>query len=1072
MTSPATEIFEEGIVPTKQRLGGFQLRARVLVGDINANWKWAVRDYPIDIAKYHQETGTVGGSAGLVMVTEIGKDLPELGQMKPGDIGIMLSGKHDVLTTEALGGSAQAHRSFRIHAYEAKDALEGSYSQEVVLDWSQFVRIDEGAYPFEDLGGVGLVYPTVEHAWNVLNLKKGSLAAMEGAIGATGGPGVQTAKFREASVIGIVSSTERGRIAIETYGSETFIDRTKHLSDEEYVTAIKERVKELTGHKRLLDKVLAYSGQGMFRKHVLSVREADPMSREDFGGEVAYFGAGETGFALEIPGTGGDTPIEDMFERVAKLRRERYRVPRMRRILIIGRANEELRETIEIAKKRHSDVIVVVFNREDEETVKGWNLLATTGPWPGQKTHDGIVNLQVRNIPVERMPDPPRLLPDHPTPEQVKEFQQCSESYAAYQRRGLIPFGKAIGAIWGVDSTGRPLGPDVDFVLVGGEDGENILNYLKFSGFFTQIAYPNDTSKMTLRWHGALGWMNQNSIVLTKKAILGAHYASPSESAAVIDWIMRGAIRPAKARWFWPAQIGVAQEGIGTGKNVILVGVSRPGLKTLDEAYESQEIHPLIARLSYGKAIVREQAAEQIYERGLAMAREALEAWGQDAALKPLVFGPPVVGVAVEPERFAAIRDAWNEPELAQVPSDQDVEEFEISVRGAHLDILTPKRPAAGEGVLDKFLQKHGENIQQVELWTSDVVKATEILIDRARQGLGFKPIYEVPRPGANGTLVNFTLFSLKDGRKLLVELVQLVPGVKTSQPARIVADTDVRAFAKASGDRNPFHLDNGYAQASRYGTRIAHGVLTASLVLASLERFAPGHALSAVEITKFTAPVKISDAVIPQIEVIELNNGSMRLKIGAVNQDGKPLFEGQVEVKPRVRLEHAVGQTAWTEPGQLLRWAQAWARDVKPFEVRPAPDFQVGDHGTYRGDLPESQALHITEETFNAARALFGDANPHLNELIGIGAVAHTSAIFAPGYILMGARAESFSKPIKVGDTLTAQATVTDLQTTKSGKTIIKISIEISNQRGDHVLTGEVTKIRADETAPLSSKN
>src|SRR5262249_29784073 len=147
--------------------------------------------------------------------------------------------------------------------------------------------------------------------------------------------------------------------------------------------------------------------------------------------------------------------------------------------------------------------------------------------------------------------------------------------------------------------------------------------------------------------------------------------------------------------------------------------------------------------------------------------------WSRDERLKGLITGPPTVGIAVEPERFATIRSAWGCPPLSEVPLEQDTEEFEIQMPGAHLDILTPKRAGAEPGPIDKFLARQGEGIQQVELLTSNVAQATQILFERAQQTGGPRPIYPAPRVGANGTTVNFILMPIKSGGKLLVELVQ-----------------------------------------------------------------------------------------------------------------------------------------------------------------------------------------------------------------------------------------------------------------------------------------------------------
>lgn len=49
----------------------------------------------------------------------------------------------------------------------------------------------------------------------------------------------------------------------------------------------------------------------------------------------------------------------------------------------------------------------------------------------------------------------------------------------------------------------------------------------------------------------------------------------------------------------------------------------------------------------------------------------------------------------------------------------------------------------------------------------------------------------------------------------------------------KIISDRDIEMFAEVSTDRNPVHLDEEYAQDTRFEGRIAHGMLTASLISA-----------------------------------------------------------------------------------------------------------------------------------------------------------------------------------------------------------------------------------------------
>ncbi|MGB2641996.1 MAG: hypothetical protein WBF09_11760 [Candidatus Acidiferrum sp.] len=127
------------------------------------------------------------------------------------------------------------------------------------------------------------------------------------------------------------------------------------------------------------------------------------------------------------------------------------------------------------------------------------------------------------------------------------------------------------------------------------------------------------------------------------------------------------------------------------------------------------------------------------------------------------------VGLAVQRETFAKIRTANAVARLAEVPSDQDAEEFELHFpSGISLDILTSRAPG-GDGAIARYLAKFGEGVQQVEFMCTNVDRATEIL----KQEFGTSAIYSETRDGADGTRVNFFLVTHPDGGKVLIELYE-----------------------------------------------------------------------------------------------------------------------------------------------------------------------------------------------------------------------------------------------------------------------------------------------------------
>lgn len=130
------------------------------------------------------------------------------------------------------------------------------------------------------------------------------------------------------------------------------------------------------------------------------------------------------------------------------------------------------------------------------------------------------------------------------------------------------------------------------------------------------------------------------------------------------------------------------------------------------------------------------------------------------------------VGLAVPREAFNRIRIANGTPRLAEVPPDQDAEEFELHFpEGISLDVLTTREPG-GEGAIARYLTKFGEGVQQVEFRCTNVDRAAEILKDKFK----IAPIYPATRAGADGTRVNFFLVASPDGGKVLIEIYQAAP--------------------------------------------------------------------------------------------------------------------------------------------------------------------------------------------------------------------------------------------------------------------------------------------------------
>lgn len=180
-------------------------------------------------------------------------------------------------------------------------------------------------------------------------------------------------------------------------------------------------------------------------------------------------------------------------------------------------------------------------------------------------------------------------------------------------------------------------------------------------------------------------------------------------------------------------------------------------------------ITELVQRLASPDRASRDAAARELFRIGRENAERAIAAWRADSETGRLISNHTTVGIAVTRERFAKIRALLGEPRLAQVPPDQDADEFEWNLGSeTHLDILTTRAPGK-DGAIAKYLAKFGEGIQQVEFVTNNVDAVTKLLSSR----LNVAAIYPATRNGADGTRVNFFLASIPSCGKILVELVE-----------------------------------------------------------------------------------------------------------------------------------------------------------------------------------------------------------------------------------------------------------------------------------------------------------
>jgi 3-hydroxybutyryl-CoA dehydratase len=118
---------------------------------------------------------------------------------------------------------------------------------------------------------------------------------------------------------------------------------------------------------------------------------------------------------------------------------------------------------------------------------------------------------------------------------------------------------------------------------------------------------------------------------------------------------------------------------------------------------------------------------------------------------------------------------------------------------------------------------------------------------------------------------------------------------------SKTITEADLLLFAAVSGDMYELHVDEVYARTTRFGKRIAHGMLTASLlstVVAQLLQRPGGLYVS--QTLRFVRPVFIGDTLTAKAEVVELVTAKRRMRCHAtvVNQHGKIVIDGEAVIQ------------------------------------------------------------------------------------------------------------------------------------------------------------------------------
>jgi 3-hydroxybutyryl-CoA dehydratase len=117
---------------------------------------------------------------------------------------------------------------------------------------------------------------------------------------------------------------------------------------------------------------------------------------------------------------------------------------------------------------------------------------------------------------------------------------------------------------------------------------------------------------------------------------------------------------------------------------------------------------------------------------------------------------------------------------------------------------------------------------------------------------------------------------------------------------SKTITDADILKLAEVTLDHNPVHLDDAFARRTRFGGRIAHGVLAVGLISAVLGTKLPGPGtIYLSQQIKFLAPVRPGDTLTAIVEVVALRPEKriVTLKTECHNQDHQAVLTGEAIV-------------------------------------------------------------------------------------------------------------------------------------------------------------------------------
>ena len=119
---------------------------------------------------------------------------------------------------------------------------------------------------------------------------------------------------------------------------------------------------------------------------------------------------------------------------------------------------------------------------------------------------------------------------------------------------------------------------------------------------------------------------------------------------------------------------------------------------------------------------------------------------------------------------------------------------------------------------------------------------------------------------------------------------------------SKSISESDIYLYAGITGDFNPAHVNQVYAEKTYFKSRVAHGLLSAGFISAVIGTILPGPGtIYLKQELSFIAPVYIGDTITAFVEVLDVNVSKNRVLLKTIcrNQENKLIIEGQALVSP-----------------------------------------------------------------------------------------------------------------------------------------------------------------------------